>query len=153
MVPSLRNRLALVVLLGAMIVPALAGNLRGLTHVLVCEESVARPFVIEILADGEAVVGSAQTIESDEERVCGGLQVDLRAHLDGDRLDIDVVLTNETSIPWVGTVGLAVATPAVDVVVPANAGKVEPGESSTVRLTLRLGEGVTDIDGTLLVGP
>lgn len=153
MVSSLRNRFALIVLLGAMLVPALAGNLRGLTHVLVCEESVERPFVVEILDNGEAVVGSAQTIESDEERVCGGLLVDLRAHLDGDRLDIEVVLSNETSIPWAGTVGLAVATPEVDVVVPASTGTVEPGESSAVRLTLQLSEGVTDIDGTLLLGP
>ncbi len=153
MVPSLHNRLALIVLLGAMLVPALSGNLRGLTHLLVCEEAVERPFLVEILPDGQAVVGSAQTIEFDDTRVCAGLLVDIRAQVTGDQLDLDVILSNDTAAAWTGTVGLTVATPNVDVVVPATAGTVQPGEASTVRLTLRLAEGVTDIDGTLLLGP
>lgn len=153
MVPSLRNRLALVVLLGAMTVPALAGNLRGLTHILVCEEAVERPFSVEILPEGEAVVASSQTIEPDDARVCGGLAVDLRAHVEGDRLYLDVVLTNDTTIPWAGTVGLDVSTPDVVVTVPAYGGTVDPSETAVARLELRLAEGVTDIDGTLLLGP
>ncbi len=153
MVSSLRHRLALIVLLGAMVVPALSGNLRGLTHVLVCEESVERPFSVEIGPGGEAIVTGSLTIERDSPHVCGGLLVDMGAQVFDDRLDLDVRLTNDTAIPWAGTVGLDIATPAVEVIVPARAGTVEPGETATVRLGLRLPRGATDIDGTLLLGP
>lgn len=153
MVPSLRNRLALFVLLGVLTIPALSGNLRGLTHLLVCEQAVARPFLVEVLPDGQAIVASAQTINVDDAPLCGGLAVDLRAQVDGDRLDLDVILVNDSTIPWAGTVGLEVSNPNVDLVVPASAGRVEAGESATVRLTMRLARGVTDIDGTLLLGP
>ncbi len=153
MVPSLRNRLALFVFIGVLTIPALSGNLRGLTHLLVCEEAVSRPFLVEILPDGQAIVASAHTIEADDAPLCGGLVVDLRAGIDGEELDLDVILANESTVPWAGTVSLDISTPNVGLVVPARAGRVEAGERSTVRLTMRLAKGVTDIDGTLLLGP
>lgn len=152
MVSSLRNRLALVVFIGVLLIPALAGNLRGLTHVLVCEEPIAQPFFVQIL-DGEATVGSAFVLDDEASSACRGLSVDLRASLAGERLDLEVVLTNETELTWSGTVGLTVATAGVDVVIPARTGTVGPDSTSSVTLTMQLDDGVTDIDGTLLLGP
>lgn len=152
MVSSLRNRLALVVFIGVLLIPALAGNLRGLTHVLVCEEPIAQPFFVQIL-DGEATVGSAFVLDDEASSACRGLSVDLRASLAGERLDLEVVLTNETELAWSGTVGLTVATAGVDVVIPARTGTVGPDSTSSVTLTMQLDDGVTDIDGTLLLGP
>lgn len=152
MVSSLRNRFALIVFIGALLIPAVAGNLRGLTHVLVCEEPISRPFFVQIL-DGEVTVGSALVVTDEAASACRGLSVDLRASLEGDRLDLDVVLTNETELPWSGTVGLAVETEGADAVIPARTGTVEAASTSTVTLSVHLSEGVTGIDGTLLLGP
>jgi hypothetical protein len=151
-VPSLRNRLALVVFIGALLIPAVAGNLRGLTHVLVCEEPIAQPFFVQIL-DGEATVGSSFVLDDEVSSACGGLSVDLRSALDGDQLDLEVILTNETELSWSGTVGLTVATAGVDAVVPARTGTVGPDSTASLTLTMNLNAGVTDIDGTLLLGP
>ncbi len=152
MVSSLRNRLALVVFIGVLLIPAVAGNLRGLTHVLVCEEPISRPFFVQIL-DGEATVGSAIVVTDEATSACRGLSVDLRAALDGDRLDLEVLLTNETDLSWRGTVGLAVETEGADVIIPARTGTVDASSTSSVTLSVNLSEGITDIDGTLLLGP
>ncbi|NND83764.1 MAG: hypothetical protein HKN46_01295 [Acidimicrobiia bacterium] len=152
MVPSLRNRFALAVFIGALLIPAVAGNLRGLTHVLVCEEPISQPFFVQIL-DGEATVGSSFVLDDEATSACGGISVDLRSALDGDRLDLEVILTNDTDLSWSGTVGLTVATAGVDAVIPARTGTVGPATTSSVTLTMNLDDGVTDIDGTLLLGP
>lgn len=174
MVDSLQQRFALVALVGVLLIPLLATNMRGLTHLLTCSEGVAQSFAISEIASGEPAVTSSTSLErggEDEVSVggdpsvalgsfdgllCDALRVEVSARTDGpDTVLLTVRVTNDTSVPWSGTLGLAADGDAVSIGSGLNAelGRVEPGEEAQDTLELRVPPGQTELEGTLLLGP
>ncbi len=81
---SQRSLIALVAMLGAFLIPILSSSLRGLTHVLTCEEPTPAPFTMIVPETGPPQVISSQVItRGQEEGLCGGLKVNLRAGASG----------------------------------------------------------------------
>src|SRR3546814_18081934 len=75
--------MATVILLGIFFIPFATSDLRGLTHVLTCTDSVSASLLVDDTADtggGAPVLGSADTVTRDEVGLglCGGLEVDLQ---------------------------------------------------------------------------
>lgn len=182
MVTSLQQRVALVALVGVLLIPLLASNLRGLTHLLTCSEAVAQPFAITGLDDGAPSITSSTTLERGDgtdadddgggqgdgqdsgqdsgqdggELLCDALVVELSASDDGpDRVLLRVAVTNESQLPWRGTLDLAAdgEQVQVDSGLSAPLGRVEPGTTEQATLVLRVPPGQTELAGTLLLGP
>ena len=181
MVSSLQQRFALVALVGVLLIPLLASNLRGLTHLLTCSEAVAQPFAITGLADGTPSITSSTTLERDDgtdaggdggqgdgqdpgpdsgrdggELLCDALVVELSASDDGpDRVLLRVAVTNDSQLPWRGTLDLTAdgEQVQVDSGLSAPLGRVEPGATEEATLVLRVPPGQTELAGTLLLGP
>jgi hypothetical protein len=158
MLPSaLRARVALVTLVGLLLVPITTSSLRGLTHVLTCQEAVEASLVIAPAEDeSQAAVGSAASVTRDsvdapEPTLCGGLTVDLElAETRGDRAAVVVAVTNRTTVDWRGSIELAVA----DVDVPLSIGRIRAGTVARDTVELRVEPDRTyEITGTLLIGP
>lgn len=150
---GLRPRLALIVLLGVFLIPIVVGSMRGLTHVLTCQEQVRTPFTIGLEEDEGPQLGSSLVLErGDEEEpgLCGGLTLDVQARpLDDDRVELTLPITNGTDSPWRGTVNLEVE----EVTVPIGIDEIPPGETRTDTVTLRLDRGTHEVGGSLLIGP
>ena len=176
MVSSLQQRVALVALVGVLLIPLLASNLRGLTHLLTCSEAVAQPFAITGLDDGAPSITASTTLERDDdgtadggtagdegdggqdggELLCDALVVELSASDDGpDRVLLRVAVTNESQLPWRGTPDLTAdgEQVQVDSGLSAPLGRVEPGTTEEATLVLRVPPGQTELAGTLLLGP
>lgn len=150
--PSLlRSRAAIAVLLGVFLIPIGLSSLRGLSHILTCQQEVASPFTVVVDEDGSAVVVSSTRVEASEETgVCGGLVVDLRARPgEPGRMTMTVELANRGEYPWIGTVDLALNGNSF----PVRIGRVAPGESEEDTIVFRLDPGSHEIGGLLLVGP
>lgn len=169
MTASLQQRLALVALVGILLVPVLATNMRGLTHLLTCSEDVTQQFAVQGLGDQDAMLTSSTVVERDGAvgandlevvqasggQLCDALRVDVSARATAaDRVELTVALTNDSELPWSGTVGLAAAgTEVGGGRMNASVGRVEPGERASTTLRLRVPAGQTEIGGTLLLGP
>lgn len=147
----LRSRLALVALFVVFLIPVTQSTLRGLTHVLSCTERVDTPFQVILLEGEEPIVTGSSTITADEETtLCGGLDVQIGAGpSESADIDVIVIVDNRSPTPWYGTVELDV----VGVRVPIDIGRIDAGTSEEQRVSLSLPEGVTEFDGSLLVGP
>jgi len=161
---ALKHRAAVFALFGVMLIPVGTSTLRGLTHVLTCQQDVATPFALIIEEDEEPTVISSQTIERGEEpveetpageaapvgRLCGGLSVNLSARTLGPgRVAMTVPITNHTEFPWQGTVLFQVGETRL----PIDVGRVEPGATGTDVVEFTLGQGDHELTGALLIGP
>jgi|GEM_PF-984689 len=167
MVTSLQQRVALFALVGVLLIPLLATNLRGLTHLLTCSEGVEQPFAITGLGDDEPSITSSTTLERGDDAgsapagaaddlLCDALRVQLSATGDGaDRVLLEVAVSNDSDLPWRGTLDLAAQGDSVriDSGLTARIGEVAPGETARTTLSLRVPPGQTDLSGTLLLGP
>lgn len=147
----LRSRIALVVLLASFLIPIGLSSLRGLTHVLTCEDDVETPFSLLIPAEGPPVITTSTRIERRESpRLCGGLAVNLQAQVDrSGRVAMTIPITNKSSSPWQGTVQLHLA----DTSIPVSIGRIEPGETGSDTVTFELDPGTHELSGSLLIGP
>ena len=151
-VPSiLRSRLALLTLLGAFLIPIGMSNLRGITHVLTCNEEAETPFTL-IAFEGEApqLLSSTRISAEDEEFLCGGLSLNMGAIAD-DSGQVTMVLpiTNNSEYPWQGTVKLKLGGDTV----PVGIGEIGPGETEEDRVPVSLQPGTLEVNGSLLIGP
>lgn len=150
---ALRSRLALLVFLGIFLIPIGMGSMRGLTHVLTCEEQVQTPFTFGIQEEGEPDLGSAFVLEPgdlEDEGFCVGLTLELAARaLDAERVNVLLPITNNTDHPWRGTVNLAIE----NIIVPVDIRQIPPGETRSDSVTLRLDPGAHELTGKLLIGP
>jgi hypothetical protein len=147
----LKSRIAIVLIVGIFLIPILVSSLRGLTHVLTCSEAVAAPFTVFIAPDDSAVVTGSATGQADNRQgLCGGLSVDMRtgAVVD-DRLALTILVTNDSPYPWQGTVDVSLNNSTI----PISIGRIDPGETGTDSVPIRLDQGVNELDGSLLVGP
>lgn len=153
MPPALKSRLALLLFLGVFLIPIGMSSMRGLTHILTCEEEVRTPFTFGIQDEGEPDIGSAFVLEPEDLDVgtfCGGLTLDMQAQpIDEGRVDVLLPITNNTEHPWRGTVNLQVE----NIIVPVDVRQIPPGETRSDRVTLRLEPGTHELTGSLLIGP
>lgn len=154
---ALRAQVALVVLVGILLIPVTTSSLRGLTHVLTCQEAVEASLAVAPAADdGLAAVGSAASVTRDEvdaevPTLCGGLVVDLElVEVRGERADVAIAITNRTTVEWHGTVELDVGGTAI----PLSIGAIGAGEVERDTVELRIDPAERyEITGTLLLGP
>ncbi|MGH8958688.1 MAG: hypothetical protein ACRDVK_08430 [Acidimicrobiia bacterium] len=150
MPPLLRIRLASVILLGVFLIPVVLASLRGLTHVVSCQEAIAQPFEVRFGDDETILLTGSRLVEAGTDPVCANLRTDLSMREAGpNRLEITVPIENRGADPWRGTVSLEVG----GVLIPVQIGLVPPGETRSETLVLRLPEGVTEFNGELLIGP
>ncbi len=154
---ALRAQVALIGQLGVLLIPIGTSSLRGLTHILTCQEAAATPFSIEVPVDGPPSITSSATIERNpdgsvpDRSVCGGLTLDLLiGSRTEDRADVTLAITNESEYGWRGSVQLQLD----DLDIPIDIGEIDSGETAQDDFELRLDEGESyEIEGDLLIGP
>ena len=154
---ALRAQVALIALLGVLLIPIGTSSLRGLTHILTCQEAAAAPFTIQVPEEGPPLIQSSQVLERNpdgsvpDNSVCGGLTLDVFMGSEReDRADVTLSITNASEYGWRGSVQLKLD--AVDI--PIDIGEIDAGETASDSFELRLDEGSSyEIEGDLLVGP
>jgi hypothetical protein len=154
---ALRAQVALIALLGVLLIPIGTSNLRGLTHILTCQEAAAAPFTIQVPEEGPPSIQSSATIVRNpdgsvpDQSVCGGLTLDVSiGATEEDHADVTLAITNGSEFGWRGSVQVQLD----DIDIPIDIGKIDAGETATDEFQLRLDAGSTyEIEGDLLIGP
>jgi hypothetical protein len=154
---ALRAQVALIALFGVLLIPIGTSSLRGLTHILTCQEAAAAPFTIQVPEDGPPSIQSSSTIERDPDgsipdtSVCGGLTLDVMIGSETeDRANVTLSITNGSEYGWRGSVQLQLD----EIDIPIDIGEIGSGETASDEFELRLDEGSTyEIQGDLLIGP
>ena len=154
---ALRAQVALIALLGVLLIPIGTSSLRGLTHILTCQDRSASPFSVEVPEDGPPVISSSTVIERNPDgttrstEVCGGLVLDLEMGSQvANEADVVLTITNNSDYGWRGSVQLDLD--GTDI--PIDIGQIDAHDSATDRFELHLDSGRTyAIEGSLLVGP
>jgi hypothetical protein len=154
---ALRAQVALIGLLAVLLIPIGTSSLRGLTHVLTCQERSATPFSVEVPEDGLPVISSSNVIERGpggevvSNEVCGGLVLDLvMGSRRANRADMTLLITNNSDYGWRGSVQLRLG----DTPIPIDIGEIAAGGTAEDSFELRLDTGRRyEIEGNLLVGP
>ena len=148
---GLRSKIALVTLLGAFLIPIGTSSLRGLTHILTCEDPEEVPFTLTDSAEAGPVIASSATVTRGASRgVCGGLVLDVGAQPAGPGLvALELRILNETEDDWHGTVKLKVG----DSTVPVGSGSIKAKATSEDTVEVRVKPGSLEVQGSLLVGP
>ena len=164
MVRSIRQRVALAVLIGVLAIPLVMSNLGGIGQLLVCEAVVAQPFAVAAAAGGPQVT-SSRTLERGQADVafdatpeaaelCGGVTASIAAEIvDVEAVRLVVTISNDSDLPWQGSIGLAADATDVDVDLTTSLGEVPAGESRSDTLVVRVRDEQTDIAGRILLGP
>lgn len=149
---SLRARIALVSIFGVLLIPLGTSSLRGLTHLLTCDETTDTHFSVLVGPQGDAsVLSSVQLDREDSAReVCGGLVVDLGVRSRDGGSELLVTITNGTDFGWMGSVRVDLDK----VSIPIAVGEIDPRTSATEVVPLELeADRVYELSGTLLIGP
>lgn len=151
MPPLLRSRLAAVAMVGIFLIPVAFSTLRGLTHILACQEPSDTPFTLTFVEQQRPILTTSTKLARGEERgVCGGLLLDLRARSrSSERVDMLIYITNTSSSFWHGSVRLTTG----NISIPISIGAVAPKATGRDVVGLQLKPGSHEIDGSLLVGP
>ena len=141
----------MVVLLGTFLIPIGMSSLRGLTHLLTCQDETEIPFTLIVPEDGAPVIVSSNVIERDApEGVCGGLVLDMGvAPSDPGKVQLRLPITNNTEYDWQGSVSLQLG----DTTVPVDIGEIRAGETQSDTITVRVDPGELEVNGSLLIGP
>lgn len=151
-----RNQLAVALLLGVFLIPLGLSSLRGLTHVLTCEEQVATPFTVNLDGEVPVVLSAVQLSPDDPALLCSALDIDVAAAAVTDRqVALTFTVANLTDTKWNGTVALDMTDDSFtdSISLPISIGSVAAGEVATETLNVRVREGTYEFSGTLLVGP
>ncbi|HEY7563345.1 MAG TPA: hypothetical protein VIA81_00295 [Acidimicrobiia bacterium] len=147
---DLRVRLALVALFGVFLIPVMLSSLRGLTHVVSCRQEVAHPFEVEFGSGEEPLLVSSAVISETTDPVCSSLAADLEVRSTGqNRLELTIPIANRGTGDWRGTVSLRVG----GTLIPIQIGLVPAGTTKSETIVLRLPDGTTGFEGSLLIGP
>lgn len=150
---ALRAQIALVGMLACLLIPIGTSSLRGLTHILTCQEASASPFSVVVPAEGLPLITSSSQFTRDNPtgELCGGLVLEIRmASRRAERADMLFAITNRTEFGWRGSVRLKLGkTP-----IPIDIGEISAGETETDTVELHLSSGKSyEIEGSLLIGP
>jgi len=139
------------VLLGAFLIPIGTSSLRGLTHVLTCDDETEVPFTLVVPARGDPVIVSSNVIVRNEpEGVCGGLVLDMGVGPGRPgQVELRLPITNKTEFDWQGTVRIKLG----DTVVPVNIGEIKAGETGEDTVQVNVSPGEIEVNGSLLIGP
>jgi hypothetical protein len=148
---GVRSRVALLALTAIFLIPIGMSSLRGLTHILTCEEEVPTPFSVVIPQDGAPEILSSLLLEVEaEEGLCGGLVTDMQVgSTANNQAAMTLLVSNNTVYAWHGTVQLRLEGLAL----PVDIKRIEPGETASDTVTIRLEPGSHEIEGHLLIGP
>ena len=151
MASSLRSRLALIALIGLFLIPVITSSLNGLTHVITCTADTRTPFTVNLPSSGPPTITSAETFDRSSVRgLCGGLALSMGvASRQRGMVRVLLPVSNHTRYRWHGTVRLVVGGTSV----PFGIGTVAPGATAISHVDLAVGSGVTQITGSLLIGP
>lgn len=150
-----RHRLPLVVLAVLFLIPIATSSLRGLTHILSCEDEVGTYLSITPpLEPGEPpTLLSSQVIEAgDDPLICEALEVELSiGDFDEDTgaVELVVAVANRSEADWRGTIQLDVG----DTPIPVTVGRIPAGTSVDTSTWVRGRDDQVAIDGELLIGP
>lgn len=141
----------MVVLLGTFLIPIGMSSLRGLTHLLTCQDEAEIPFTLIVPEEGAPVIVSSNVIERDEpEGVCGGLVLDMGVGpSDPGRVQLRLPITNNTEYDWQGSVSLQLGGTTV----PVDIGEIRAGETKSDIVVVRVDPGEIEVNGSLLIGP
>ncbi len=124
-------------------------SLRGVTHVVSCAELVEKPFQVEFV-DGEPTITSSAVVVAGASTGCGLLTAEMSVRSEGaNRLAVTIPITNAGDSAWRGTVQLQVGSTSILL----THGLVPAGETRSETVILRLPEGVSNFQGSLLIGP
>jgi hypothetical protein len=147
----LRSRLALFGLLGIFLIPLSLSSLGGLTHLTTCHEATHAPFTLAVPERGSPVVASAASFtRADARGLCGGLTLDMAvAPGRPGHVRVTLPITNNTRHTWRGSVKLVVGGASV----PVGIGEIDPGETRADSVSVKVGSGTHEVNGTLLIGP
>jgi hypothetical protein len=148
---SLRARFALLGLIGCLLIPIATTSLRGLTHVLTCEEAAATPFSIDVTPQGPVSTGSSVITRDDTGELCGGLRLDITVGSPTpNRASLKFSITNNTKYGWLGSVTLRLD--GTDI--PVDIGAIPSHQTSSDTVEVGLQQDKTyEIGGSLLIGP
>ena len=149
--PLLKARVAFFAMFGIFLLPVGFSSLRGLTHVLTCEEESDVPFTM-VVGEGASptIITSDEISPGEPTGYCDGLTLDMRAgRASGDKVEMVVAVTNRSQSFWKGSVGLNFGSQSV----PVSIGGVPAQTTRTETVRLNLGPGSHDLAGTLFVGP
>lgn len=150
---GLRSRIALFALMGAFLIPITVSGLRGLTHVLTCTQKAETPFTVIVKRDGAPTVITSSRLEKGAtNELCGGLVLDLRARGQDQHVQMIVLITNNTSSLWRGTVNLALEG-QTSLTFPVDIGEIPAGATAQDEIDMTLTPGATEVAGALLIGP
>lgn len=166
MVPVLKRRLAMVVLVGVLVIPVVSVNNGGLSHLLFCEANVEQQFAVGSNTEGDRpAITSSTRLDADTPEiafegqdqvaeVCKGVSAAVSASpLSDDRVQLTVTIINDSDLSWQGSVGLAAEGDDNEADLTAALGEVAAGETASTTMELRVLPGQTEIKGTLLLGP
>lgn len=151
-----RNQLAVAALLGIFLIPLTVSSLRGLTHVLTCEEQVATQFTVNLDSEVPLVLSSTSLASDESGLLCGVLAIDVAATAVDDRqIEMTFVVSNQTSTQWNGTIALDLTDEALTdtISLPIRIGSIGAGSTASENVSVRIREGTYEFSGTLLVGP
>ena len=157
MPPALRARVALVGLIAVLLIPISTSSLRGLTHILTCDETTSAQFSVSVPAKGPPVILSSSVITRDasgtasNNEVCGGLTLDVQMGSTAPkRATVTLTITNHSDYGWRGSVQLHLD----DTDIPIDIGQIDAGTTAEDTFVLHLDEGRTyALEGNLLIGP
>ena len=139
----------MVVLLGVFLIPITVSSLRGLTHVLTCDQDVRTPFTVQT-GGGASITSSARFTRGEPTDLCGGLRLNMRVGpLEPGKVRVTLPITNESEYAWQGSVELRLGNTTV----PIDIGKIESGETETDTVDVKVAKDITEIEGSLLIGP
>ena len=161
---ALRAQVALVVLLAILLIPIGTSSLRGLTHVLTCNEEAAADFSVN--SGGDAAVTSSVTITRGDandgttnaegdvtvNELCGGLTLDLAVGTapQADRFPVTLTITNNSAYGWRGSVQMQLDNTDI----PITIGRIDAGGVAKNTFELRVDpDRRYDLKGSLLIGP
>jgi hypothetical protein len=138
-------------LLGAFLIPITVSSLRGLTHVLTCDEDVRTPFTINIPEVGQpSITSSATFTREDIQGQCGGLFLNMRVGASTpEKIKVVLPIENRSEHTWQGSVSLKLGKTTV----PVEIGEIKAGETAEDTIDVNVDPGTTEIAGSLLIGP
>ncbi len=148
---ALWTRIAFVSLFAVMLIPVALSSQRGLSHTLTCTERAESPFQVVMIPGEEPVITGAAVLDGGPPEVlCDGLSLEFEAlGLPSGKVEVTVSIANSTEFDWFGTVQFEISGTRI----PLDLGKVRAGGKRQASLALTLPEGVTQLNGRLLVGP
>ncbi len=132
-------------------IPIGMSSLRGLTHVLTCQDEAETPFTLLIQPDGDPLVTTSTRIKRGEQLgFCGGLTLNMGARvLESGQIAMILPITNTSEFVWRGTVKLTLGNTSI----PVDIGEIPAGQTEQDIVELNLDEGTHSLDGSLLIGP